>query len=1228
VSDPLRSLYCHTKNNIKRLNKAVIVSALFLFIFLLNTSTVSAETVYGDPLPPEATTPSTQTYNHLIKLFSPNAINSENGATLRIVTPTPITNFINTRLNNQVFNFKGKFNTNPNNGQNAEWFWKNVGESFIIRACNVDPSTRKPDERSCLYAPFPYSEVINSDGVLTLRQIGVTYDPNSNSQNPEIVNAAKKFITNELGSKIYRAIPDLNTVDVKFIGPEKVAFWTKNSYQIQFDIRAVISGWYTLDGDNLSSRNVIKVFNNQTPVQVDLWYCLNKEVPIDISSAQDQDSNVRQFGDLCDDGRSAYIRIAGMQLTPPQDATGIATPGTDNSQIQGSATEALSGNTLPHCAVIGEGTILGCLARAIYAVIFKPIAWFASLMGSLFDFFIGFSVSDETYRYDFVQKGWQVIRDFCNIFFIVLMVWTGLAAVFNFEKVNMKKAVVALIINAILINFSLFGTRLVIDLSNIGARIFYSRIVVCNGECKDENPKDGVVDNPTPNRVAGRYWPLSEKIVSAFNPQKILGPSVLNRDRPNANASDDDFNFSAQDAGNIGNAGLDPGSNAYAGYFIIICLIGSVIMFGVAAMFWKTAFIFVGRTIGLYVSMIFSPIAVLTRGNVPLISTFTDFSWKKWTAELSQYAVLAPMFVFYLYVIYYFFDSDLLKLNLGNGGSFIETVLYVCVPMLIVYFIISYGASITKDYSGKFGKLIQDGVDKTVGGAGGVIGGGVGIAAGAGAILGRQVIGRGLGKIGKMTTGRKLLIDGKEVSETWRSRLASKAATNQFARWGNRMFDWTQNTSWDARNAGLMTAVGKGVSVLSAKDIKVVDKISSKVGLAPEKRGIKKITADRIKEKEKNIENTINFDDMSDDDAKAAWAARVDKEAYSKAIPKADSAYAAKKDDAYKAIKKAVEDAEKAVKDEAKSISEKNRELNSPTTSEDRKTELKKEIKNLQGTYNEKYKNYLSAIKQEKVALEEFKTKNKDYEKDAEYRTILKEKHEDAKKSYENDYGKIKNGKQLTAVMRAEYAKSLREESFWMEDGKIRPIVTGGLMGGAAASTIAILGASLGAPFGAAMAGYIGGIAEEMDKATENVINKAKKNAKETVKSTVGLAESKILKLLNDYYDKEKHYELDKILDDKDKGEKYVEIAIEGAKIKLEDEIKTIDEKITKESDPTKRRELEIEKRLKRKEVGKVDKYFENYNKAKKEQKNKTEKGGEKPKEGGDDKSKKPEGGK
>ena len=72
----------------------------------------------------------------------------------------------------------------------------------------------------------------------------------------------------------------------------------------------------------------------------------------------------------------------------------------------------------------------------------------------------------------FVMAGWGVVRDFSNMFFILILVAIGIATALRVKQYEVKKTLPALVIAAILINFSPVICGLVIDASNIFMNFF------------------------------------------------------------------------------------------------------------------------------------------------------------------------------------------------------------------------------------------------------------------------------------------------------------------------------------------------------------------------------------------------------------------------------------------------------------------------------------------------------------------------------------------------------------------------------------------------------------------------------------------------------------------------------------------------------------------------------------------------------------------------------------
>ena len=472
-----------------------------------------------------------------------------------------------------------------------------------------------------------------------------------------------------------------------------------------------------------------------------LWYCATgtgKGAAADYTKASATNSTTSDkqtrgaptdFGGLC--GGSSYFQIgAPLGITIPTDATALQQQVNTSQQTLATPAKATSSDiNLPVCNVtpVGGGTINGCIAMVTY-YIYQATAWIAGLFGNLFDFFIGYSLSDASYRYAFAVTGWKLVRDISNIFFIIIMVYTGFSAVFSASSASMKKVVPQLIINAILINFSLFATRVVIDISNITARMFYSEMLVCDQSTMNSN--GGVCSAAQAKRGEGGYWPLSEKIVSSFNPQQIFKTNVLTPSTVTNNS------VTSVSSTNVGTAAAT-NERDYADYFAIVCLIASFIMIAVSIMFFKVAFLFIGRVVGLYICMVFSPFAFLSR-DMPMLGSIPRLKWKDWTKELTSYALLGPVFIFFLYIIYTFLSSNFVQqigIQAMASSGFFATVMAIAIPMLIIFFFMQAAQKAAEGLSGDIGKAVQ-GIGSTVTGLA------VGAATGGASFLGSNTIGR------------------------------------------------------------------------------------------------------------------------------------------------------------------------------------------------------------------------------------------------------------------------------------------------------------------------------------------------------------------------------------------------------------------------------------------------------------------------------------------------------
>jgi len=559
-----------------------------------------------------------------------------------------------------------------------------------------------------------------------------------------------------------------------------------------------------------------------------------------------------------------YFQIGRtMPFDVPRDvseATRLATAATtEASTIQGNYKndEIAENSALPACSILNgkvdlyvtevgtEGSFLGCVAQLVHFAIYVPIEWFASVMGNLFDFFLGYSLDDESYRADFIVSGWKMVRDLSNIFFIIILVWVGLAAALDIGSISMKKVVPALIINALIINFSLFATRVVIDVSNVFARIFYNAITV---QYTDANGKTTIAPG------VGGYKPLSEKIVSGFNPQRIFATKYASNASYNGSLRTNEFQ--RREGGKLGD---DRNSPNYAAYYIMVSVLAALIVFSVAMMFWKTAFFFLGRVVGLYLVMMFSPFAFLTRGgNIPLVGNIQKIKWSDWVSELTKYALLAPIFMFFLYIVYLIVNSEFLKSAVDNStNSFLGILLSTAIPMLIIYFIIAQGVQLAKTYAGFVGGMVQEWTNKAAGFAGGA-------AIGAGALVSARMVGGAAKALNESRFGSGL----KDMA--LKKGLQGWVGRNLQARLNN-----TEKASFDIRQSQIGQGLFKQMGVQTNQ--KGLDLLAgSGFGLSEEQRK-GGVNADIDRREEKQLKEAALLEERMTDEQRDAYNARKKK---------------------------------------------------------------------------------------------------------------------------------------------------------------------------------------------------------------------------------------------------------------------------------------------------------------------------------------------------------------
>lgn len=125
-----------------------------------------------------------------------------------------------------------------------------------------------------------------------------------------------------------------------------------------------------------------------------------------------------------------------------------------------------------------------CLIKIALAWLVKIWLWFVKWLLAASAYLFEFALRISIMKFgifagtsgggsNFVMAGWRTIRDVCNLFFIFILLWTALQTILGLSH-GTTKAVVNIVLAALLINFSATVTRVVIDSGNVLALTFYN----------------------------------------------------------------------------------------------------------------------------------------------------------------------------------------------------------------------------------------------------------------------------------------------------------------------------------------------------------------------------------------------------------------------------------------------------------------------------------------------------------------------------------------------------------------------------------------------------------------------------------------------------------------------------------------------------------------------------------------------------------------------------------
>jgi len=402
----------------------------------------------------------------------------------------------------------------------------------------------------------------------------------------------------------------------------------------------------------------------------------------------------------------------------------------------------------------------GTIAGWVYDALKTIGGLFAYLGGSLLDISLSLFVMDmpgtaESWGIKTViDEIWKMVRDIFNLLFIFGIIFVGFKLILGTDETGAKRTLGTIIIAALLINFSLYATKVVVDFGNIVAAEMATLL-------KTESPENSNGTN-TENEVGGlKVTNISDSFVAKINPEQIVNNSFA-LERSAIEKSEGTIAFQG-----VKKTELDLMDALIMGLTtaFTLTLVGFVFAAG--------AFLMFTRFLYLVFLMMFSPIMFL--GFV--LPNFKKRS-SDWWHKLFTQTLIGPAYLFMLYIALKSLENMESIQSDSTLISYVMLCIVVCgfawAALLVANSMGSLGATQAISLGRSWGRSARGYAGRAAGGA----------SFGLAARLGRSQIGRRLANYA----------ESKEGDPASRNTLVGRAKLN-LARKG-------ANASFDARRVG------------------------------------------------------------------------------------------------------------------------------------------------------------------------------------------------------------------------------------------------------------------------------------------------------------------------------------------------------------------------------------------------------------------------------------------
>jgi len=304
----------------------------------------------------------------------------------------------------------------------------------------------------------------------------------------------------------------------------------------------------------------------------------------------------------------------------------------DANAPQTSAQIAAAGT---HISVPSIGGIFTTAINMLIYAVFVFFSWLLTAATSLFAWILN-PANMSVLNNVAITQVWTNVRDFLNMFFIMVLLFSAFCTIFQYDKWGLKTVWLRIVINALLVNFSFTIARFIIDVSNV--TMYY------------------MLNNIFPSVSASGAGSILTKIGGDSGIQKMLVP------------------------------------NSVGTYQTSYLIAATVFIFILAITFLVIACLFVIRLAVLAILIMFSPVGFV--GYIfPPLHTYADMWWKK----LFQYSFFAPIMVFMIAIsikimeamgsnnLSSFIQTASSQTTSSSEAGFIASLAFFVIPIIILW---------------------------------------------------------------------------------------------------------------------------------------------------------------------------------------------------------------------------------------------------------------------------------------------------------------------------------------------------------------------------------------------------------------------------------------------------------------------------------------------------------------------------------------------------------------